>query len=83
MAKVLGTDLCPFVRDVHTDEWALHSYVLHPQAGALQRERGSGATQVLGRPRVQIYTFRELFIDVWFHSSHYIWWGGPDSGENI
>lgn len=39
MAKVLGSDLCPFVRDLHFDERALHCHVLHPQAGALQREQ--------------------------------------------
>jgi hypothetical protein len=62
MAKVLGSDLFPFVRNMHIDEWALHSNVLHPQAGAFQRKQGFGAAQDLGRPRVQIYTFKKLFI---------------------
>jgi hypothetical protein len=57
MAKVLGSDLRPFVRDLHFDGRALYSYVLHPQASALQREQGSGAARVFGWP-IQIYTVR-------------------------
>lgn len=55
MAKILGSDLYPFVRHLHFDERALHSYVLHPSAGALQRER---APRVLRRAGIQIYTFK-------------------------
>ena len=62
MAKVLGSDLCPFVRDLHFDDRALHCHVLHPQAGALQREQRSAGAWVLGRPRVSIYTLRRINI---------------------
>lgn len=66
MAKILGPDLYLFVRDLHIDERAMHSYVLHPQVGALQGER---AARVLGRPRVRIYTFKVKSIALiphWF-----------------
>ncbi len=59
MAKVLGSDLRPFVHDLHFDEWALHSHVLHPQAGTLQRKQGPGAARVR-RPRVQIYPLKRI-----------------------
>lgn len=62
MAKVLGSDLRPFVRDLHFDECALHRHVLYPQAGALQREQRSTGARVLGRPRVQIYTLTSINI---------------------
>lgn len=58
MAKVLGSDLHPFVRDLHFDERALHCHVFHPQAGALQGEQRFAGARVLGRPSVQIYTIR-------------------------
>ncbi len=54
VAKVLGSDLRPFVRDLHFGERTLHSHVLRHEAGALQREHCSW--RVLGRPGVQIYT---------------------------
>ena len=59
MAKNLGPDLYLFVCDLHIDERAVHSYVLHPQVGALQGER---AARVLGRPSVQICTSKVKFI---------------------
>jgi hypothetical protein len=52
----------PFVRDLHFDERALHCHVLHPQAGALQREQRSTGARVLGRARVQTYTLRSINI---------------------
>ena len=63
MAKVLGSDLRPFVRDLHFNERALHCHVFHPQAGALQREQRTAGERVLGRPRVQTYTLRIIKIE--------------------
>jgi len=60
MAKVLGSDLRPFARDLHFDERALHHHVLHPQAGSLQREQRSAGARVLGRPSVQIYSLSSI-----------------------
>jgi len=62
MAKVLGSDLRPFIRDLHFDDPALHCHVLHPQTGALQREQRSAGARVLRRPRVQIYALRSINI---------------------
>jgi hypothetical protein len=62
MAKGLGSDLRPFVRDLHFDKRALHRHVLYPQAGALQREQSSAGARVLGKPGVQIYALRSINI---------------------
>jgi hypothetical protein len=62
MAKVLGSDLRPFVRDLYFGKHALHCHVLHPQAGTLQREQRSAGARVLERPKVQAYTLRSINI---------------------
>ena len=62
VAKVLGPDLRPFVRDLYFDEPALHCHVLHPQAGTFQGEQRFAGARVLGRPSVQIYTVRSINI---------------------
>jgi hypothetical protein len=62
MAKGLGSDLRPFVRDLHFDKRDLHRYVLYPQAGALKREQSSAGARVLRKPGVQICTLRSINI---------------------
>ena len=47
MAKVLGPDLLPLLRDLHFDERALHSDVHRLQTSAIPREQASGAARDL------------------------------------
>jgi hypothetical protein len=45
VAKVLGPELFPLVRDLHFDECALHSDVHRPQTSAFPREQAFGAAR--------------------------------------
>ena len=47
MAKVLGPDLLPLLRDLHFDERALHSDVHRLQTSAFPREQASGTARDL------------------------------------
>jgi hypothetical protein len=58
VAKVLGSDVCPLLRGLHFDEWALHRNVHRFQTSAFAREQAPGAAgDVVGkmeRFRIQI-----------------------------
>jgi len=47
VAKVLGSDLFPLLRDLHFNECALHSDVHRLQTSAFPREQASGAARDL------------------------------------
>jgi hypothetical protein len=58
VARVLGSDLCPLLCDLHIDERALHRNVYHLQTGAFPREQAPRAARdligQLSRSRIQI-----------------------------